>query len=85
MSEDFASFYIEDACFRIGDLVEIYSNLSGESIIGLILMISDEDIVIRTCSGLRIKVLCFQIISGRVKVKHDKETAEYLNILSGLT
>lgn len=82
VSEDLTSFYLDDICFRIGDLVSVLSKLSGESIIGLILTISSEDVVIRTCSGMRMKVMCFQIRCGRVKISHDKETAEYFNVVA---
>jgi hypothetical protein len=68
--------------FVIGDLVEIFSVLSQERFLGLLSSLSAEELMIRSFSGTRLRVPRGLLVAGSIKLTHDTETAEQLQLIS---
>mmetsp|Transcript_46606 Transcript_46606/g.92352 ORF Transcript_46606/g.92352 Transcript_46606/m.92352 type:complete len:316 (-) Transcript_46606:71-1018(-) len=76
ISGDLSELYVCDETYGAGDLVVVFSVLSQESFQGIITALSHQEIVVRSPTGARLKVLVGQIRCGRVVLSKDKETME---------
>jgi hypothetical protein len=65
---------VGDESYSAGDLVVVFSTLSQENISGIITALTHSEIVIRTPTGPRFRVLVGQLRSGRVVLSKDNET-----------
>lgn len=82
LSGDLSEIYIGDEAFTAGDLVVVFSVLSQENIHGIITAITPRDLIVRTPTGARVKILTGQLRTGRVSLTRDRDTLENSGIFN---
>lgn len=76
ISGDLAEIYVGDEAFAPGDLVVVFSVLSQENVSGIVTALTHRDLVVRTPTGSRFRVLVGQLRTGRVVLSKDRETVQ---------
>ena len=71
---DLSELYISDETFSTGDLVVVFSTTTQESFHGIITALTHHEVVIRSPTGVRFKILVGQLRTGRVSMSKDKDT-----------
>jgi hypothetical protein len=66
--EDNSGLVVDDKTFLVGDQVEIASHMSGESFVGMLTMVSHQDLVLRTGTGVRLSFHLLMLRNGRVSL-----------------